>query len=289
MKAAIDDLGVARATVGQLDVGELSVGPLSVGNLVLDTTHLDVSTGQASFRNLRITISLTMTIDWVVSISIPLVDTFRFDGTIDLGTQSVVLGLGDVAVPGLQALSLDLPALTVGNLSAIVGPIRDLHLGPVVAETIRARGVVAPVPDFQIVGLAVGAATVEDLSVPAATVADATVGSVRGGSVPLGSVALQNLALPQTSLGDIRSAAVDVQATSNPLGIRADAGVLRITFNLTPAVRMHTDELRLSGVRSSVSIGEVRLTDVVLPFEVMDLTLSQIGIETIQAPRIEVR
>ena len=102
MRAAIGDLGVARATVGQLDVGELSVGPLSVGSLVLDTTHLDVSTGQASFHDLRITISLTMTIDWEVSVSIPLVGTFGFDGTIDLGTQSVALGLGDVAVPGLH-------------------------------------------------------------------------------------------------------------------------------------------------------------------------------------------
>jgi hypothetical protein len=217
------------------------------------------------------------------------VGTFGFDGTIDLGTQSVALGLGDVAVPGLQALSLDLPALTVDNVSAIVGPIRDLHLGPLVAEDIRARGVLAPVPEFQIVGLAVGTTTVEDLSVPAATVAGSTVGSVEGGSVPLGSVVVQNLVLPRTSLGDIRSEAVDVEATSNPLGIRADAGVLRITFNLTPAARMHTDELRLSGVQSSVSVGEVRLTDVVLPFEVMGLTLSQIGIETIQAPRIEVK
>jgi hypothetical protein len=53
VNAAIDDLGVAQAPVGQLDVGELSVGPLSVGSLVLDTTHLKVSTDQASFRNLQ--------------------------------------------------------------------------------------------------------------------------------------------------------------------------------------------------------------------------------------------
>ena len=61
-------------------------------------------------------------------------------------------------------------------------------------------------------------------------------------------------------------------------------------LNLGPLV---AEDIRargvLSGVQSSVSVGEVRLTDVVLPFEVMGLTLSQIGIETIKAPRIEVK
>jgi hypothetical protein len=38
----------------------------------------------------------------------------------------------------------------------------------------------------------------------------------------------------------------------------ADAGVLKVTLSVTPTAGVHTDELRLSGVRSSASIGEVR-------------------------------
>jgi hypothetical protein len=289
VNAAIQEVSIARVGVSQIDVGQLSVGPLSVGSLVLETTHVDVSTGSAQFRNLRVTISLRMTIDWEVSITIPLAGTFGFDGTIDLGTPSITVPLGDVSLPGLQSLSLDLPSLTVENLAAAVGPIRDLRLGALVAENIRARGVVAPVPDFQLLGLGLGRVAVEGLSVPAASAADATVGSIRGGSVPLGTVTIPNLALPQAALGDLTSQAVDVGATSNPIAFVADAGVLKLTLTLTPAARIRTDELRISGVRSSATIREVRLTDVVLPFEVLNLTLSQIGIDTIQVPEIEVR
>lgn len=288
MKAAIDNATLARIGIGEVNVGELSAGPLSIGTLVLDTMQFNVNTGTVSLQNLQITISLTMTIDWVVSVSIPLVGDFGWNGTIDLGTQSISVPFGDISLPGLQSLTLDLASLTVDNLSALVAPISDLQLGSLVAQDIRASGIVAPVPDFQIVGLGLAKASIEGLSVPAASSVDATVGSVQGMTAPLGTVTIPNLSLPQASLGDIAGQALDVQATSNPISLVSDAGVLKITLNLTPATGMHTDELRIQGVQASASIGQLQLTNLVLPFTLMNLTLSQIGIDTIQVPNIEV-
>ena len=288
MKATVDDVSLARIGIEQIDVGELSAGPLSIGSLVLDTTSLDVSTGTASLRNLRVTISLTMTLVWEVSISIPFDGSLSWSGTIDLGTQSITVPFGDVSLPGLQSLSLDLPSLTVDNLSAVVEAIRDLQLGSLVAQDIRAQGILVPVPDFQIIGLGLTGANIEGLSAPGASSVNATVGSVQGMTVPLGTVTIPNIDLPQASLGDIVGQALDVKATSNPIAFVADAGVLKITLNLTPTARMHTDELRVQGIRASASIGQVQLTNVVLPFTITNLTLSQIGIDTIQIPKIEV-
>jgi hypothetical protein len=71
-------------------------------------------------------------------------------------------------------------------------------------------------------------------------------------------VTIPALSLPEASLADVTSQGLDVSATTDRLALVADAGVLKVTLSVTPTAGVHTDELRLSGVRSSASIGEVR-------------------------------
>src|SRR5881397_2971996 len=108
LKASVPQTRIAKVSVQQVDIGQLSAGPLSIGKLVLDTVHVGVSTGTVRLRNLRVTVSLRMTLDWKVVVVIPWVGRFEWGSTIDFGTQSVTVPLGNVAVPGLQTLSLDL-------------------------------------------------------------------------------------------------------------------------------------------------------------------------------------
>lgn len=75
---------------------------------------------------------------------------------------------------------------------------------------------------------------------------------------------------------------------SNPFLFTCDVGVLDVTLRVTPGARLQADQLRLSGVRSSAAVGSIELRDVVLPYEVLDLTLSQIGLEALELPKIEV-
>jgi hypothetical protein len=225
---------------------------------------------------------------WEVSVDIPLVGSFGWDGSIDFGTHSLPVRLGDVSVPGLQSLSIDLASVSANNVNAVIGAIRNLRLGPVVAEQIRANNAVAPTPDFSLTGFGLGSLEVDGVSVPGATATDTTIARLHGDAFPPGDVTISGLALPQASLGQIASQGLDTRATSNPLILSADAGVLKVSLSLTPSARMEADELRLSNVRASASVGAVVLRNVVLPYDVLDVKLSQLGIETIQVPRIEV-
>jgi hypothetical protein len=216
------------------------------------------------------------------------VGSFGWNGTIDLGTQSATVPLGNLTVPGLQNLSLDLGTVTMNNVDAVIGAIQNLQLGGLVVEQIQANNVVAPTPGFQLTGLGLTKAEIDGLTVPGASATDATVQRIHGQAVPLGTMTIPNLALPQASVGDISSQALDAAATSNPIVLGADAGVLEISLELTPGARMRADELRLTNVRASTSVGSVELQDVELPYEVLDVTLSQLGIETIDVPKVEV-
>jgi hypothetical protein len=288
VKASIPTASVGSLSIGSVDVREVAVGPLEVGRLVLDSVHVDLSSGTARFRDLRVTVDLELQLNWRVVIKIPLAGSFTWNGTVKMGTHSLTVRLGDVKVPGLQSADLVLPRTTVEQVRAVVGPLRDLHLGPLVAEQLRVRDVTLPVPDFTLTGLGVGRIGLNGLGVPAATSGAATVERLHGQALPLGQLTLPDLRIPEASAGRITSGPVDAFGTSNPVRFVADAGVVTLTLRAVPGARIRVRELVLDNLRTGLAIGAVELHDVVLPYELLGLTLSDLGINSVDVPTMEV-
>ena len=288
MKATIPQTQIARVSVQQVEIGELSAGPLAIGRLVLDDLNFGLSTGTVRLQNLRVAVTVRMTLEWWVGVHIDWIGDFGWSGTIDFGTQSATVPLGNVAVPGLQSLSVDVGSLSVNNVRAVIGAIRNLRLGALVAEQVQANNVEVPAAGFQLAGLALANAQISGVGVPRASASDSTVGHVHGGALPLSGLTIPNFALPSMSLGQLSSDALDVGATSNPYVFSADAGVVRVSLSVTPGAHMQADELRLTNVRATATVGQIELQNVLLPYDVLDVKLSQLGIETIDVPKIEV-
>jgi hypothetical protein len=288
MKASVPEVTIGRLSVGGIDVSQVSVGPLHAARLVLDSTHVDVATGAAAFSDLQVTVTLTMRIDWTVRVKIPLARTYTWQGTVKIGTHSFTVRLGDVTVPGLESFSLDAQTASFDAVEATLGPLRNLRLGPLVAEQLRMQGVVAPVPSFTLTGLGLGRVGLAGLGVPGVTSTAVTIDRAHGQALPMGSVTIPDLRLPQASTDQVTSGEIDVSGRSRPIRFVADAGLLTLTLHTTPGVRLRTRELRLSNVRTSASIGSIELQDVVLPYELLGLTLSDLGIELIDVPTAEV-
>lgn len=288
MKASIPTASVTALSIGSVDVREVAVGPLDVGRLVLDSVHVELSSGAATFRDLRVTVDLELQLDWRVTVKIPLAGSFSWDGTVKMGSHSLTVRLGDVKVPGLRSADLVLPTTTVEQVRAVVGPLRDLHLGPLVAEQLRVRDVALPVPDFSLTGLGVGRIGLNGLGVPAAASGGATIERLHGQALPLGQLTIPDLRVSEASAGRIRSGPVDAFGTSNPIRFVADAGVLTLTLRAVPGARIRVRELVLDNLRTGLAIGAVELHDVVLPYELLGLTLSDLGIDSIDVPTIEV-
>jgi hypothetical protein len=60
------------------------------------------------------------------------------------------------------------------------------------------------------------------------------------------------------------------------------------TLTVTPSASVTMDELRISNVPATASVGSVTLENLVLPYDVFDVTLSELGIDTIAVPTVEV-
>lgn len=288
MKASIAQATVAQLTSGQVDIGQLSVGPIAVGHLVVEGIQFKVRTGTAAFRNLRVTVGLIMNLDYAVDVTIfPIPTPFHWQGTIPLGNQSITFGLGDVTLPGLADFSVNVASLTADHVQATVAPLTNITLGPVTVEQLQARDILAPVPDLQLQGLGLGKITATGLNVPAATTSGLTIAHLTGQRLPMGTVHIPGMSLPEAGADDITAAALDVSGTSNDLKLEAPAGLLTITLRITPSARLQADELRLADVHSSAAITGIELQNVEMPYDVLNLTMGQLGIQTIDIPTIE--
>ena len=123
---------------------------------------------------------------------------------------------------------------------------------------------------------------------PGANVEDVTIGRVQGEALPMGSLTLTNLNLPPATVSDIRSENIDVRAVQVGKVFHADLGILELSLTVTPEARGQIEQLLIGKVTASTTIGRIEMTDVVAPYEFLNLTLSQIGIETIEIPTLSV-
>ena len=288
MKAHIAETEVERTTVARIDVGQLGAGPLQIGRLVLGGSRIEASTGQARIHDLRVTVGLAFRLTWQVEVTIPFAGTWTWGDTNDLGSHEVTVGLGDLELPGLESFSLDVEEIEAAGVQAVIEPLRNLQLGPLVAEQLAVRDVVAPVVDVGLLGLTLGRIAVSGLTVPGASAGHLRVGRVSGPAIPLGTVSLPGVSVPAVAVSDIASKGLDTAATGRALQIPVDAGVLELTLAVVPSARVQAAELRLANLHANAALGAVELHDVQLPWEVLDLTLAEIGVETLELPKLEV-
>jgi hypothetical protein len=268
MKVRLPETTVGSAAVQQVNVGQVKLGPARIGKLSLSGTRLRASMGVAQLRNVRVSLTLTFSLKWTAGLVIDAGELGKIDlsqsGTMDLGNLDLGVGLGHVDLPGLADLKLNMDDFSVADLEIVVGVLKTLKLGAVLAERVKAQGLVAPTQGFQLGGLGLAGASVQGTAV-----ADASVDKVK---------------VPRVTCQKFGSA-------SNPLVTplpEADVGVLKAQLTVTTTARFDVDELRLEGIKASAAVAEVSLKNVELPFELLDLSLSQIGIESIGVPEMKV-
>ena len=144
MKIAVPDVGISHTRVQQVSVGEIKIGSVKIGQLLLSNIHVQASTGIAQMRNVRLVLTLQFGLDWRIGVKISMPDgipdvDFSESGTLDLGTLTLGIGLGNLTLPGFANLAFEIPSLPVNDISAVVGSIKNLNLGAMVAKQIRAQ------------------------------------------------------------------------------------------------------------------------------------------------------
>jgi len=288
MHTTIAELDIQRLGVNTIDVGQVAIGPIQIGQLVVTDLNVNTSAAGAELRNFRVTVTHGYTLDWRIHIEIPAHEDIDQGGTEDLGQHSFTINFGDVSVPGLESFRIAIGSVTADTIAATASPVGAVQLGSAVAEQIQLRNLVLPSQGFSIAGLGIGTLGVRGVGVPAASLDTFGIGRLHVDAFPLGQLTLSNLALPSASIANINSQAVDVTARPRGKALHVDLGCLDLTLKISCEARAQLDELLIRDASASASVGRIELNNVVAPYELLNLTLSQIGIETLQVPTVAV-
>src|SRR5712692_7308373 len=156
MLTTIPEADIKQASVNSISVGSVGIGPVTIGQLVI--TDLEMNSGAE-----------------------------------DLDSPTFIIGFGDIRLPGLENLKIDIASLAVDSPSATILPVSNIQLGKAIAEGIQAKNVKLPTAGFSLSGLGLGTLNVAGFGAPAATIDTATIARVTGDTTPFGQMSLSNL------------------------------------------------------------------------------------------------
>ena len=169
-------------------------------------------------------------------------------------------------------------------MTAVADPL-TLSLHNASADQIQAQNVALPTAGFTIAGLTLNSIEGDAITVPAAQVDQATVGHLHGTPVSIPAFNLASLTLPSAHIPELSSSApLDIPANLPTQSLGFDAGLIKVFVHLTPSALSHIDHLEITNANASATIGQTVLHNVTLPYDVLNLTLSQIGINTVAIP-----
>jgi hypothetical protein len=295
MQTVVPELTMNRATVARIAIGQLTLGRISVGELIATDLGVGVHSGRAELRDVHITVTLTFRLVWSLHVPMPwwVPDITIAESTADLGSAVVPFPFGDAEIPGLQDINLLIPELRAGGIVTDADSVLGLELTQVQAEGVRAFDVNLPTAGFQLAGLALTAANVNDVSVPAATVRGATIRSVQGAPVRVPTLRLRGLNLPAAAANDVGSGPLDLTINrAEPFEIPPDplslGGVLKVQLRVDASARTRVAQMRLSGVTASAGARTIELRNVTVPYGAVEVTLSDLGLDVLEIPLVGV-
>jgi len=287
MLTTIAEADIQRAGVNTVSVGQVGIGPITIGKLILTDFTLNTAASGAFLRNFVVTLTYKMSLDWRLHIELP-GKTIDDNGTEDLDSPTFIVGFGDIRVPGFENLKVAIDTLSIDNPAAVVSPLNSLQLGAAIAETIQARNLTLPSQGFTLTGLGIGGLNIGGFGVPAAKLDSVTIGRVHGDAFPMGPMSLSNLGFPSVTIPDIVGQGVDTVGTPKPKAFHLDLGCFDLTLKVNPTAEAHIDQLVIRNITANTSIGKIELDNVVAPYELLNLTLSQIGIDNVSVPTVAI-
>jgi hypothetical protein len=290
LQVTVPALDVQQAKLQTIDIGQVAIGPITVGDLVLNNADVSMSAAQAVLQSVGVTIHIHVTVDWNIHIGLPDgIPDINIGDTYDLGTLSFgPINIGDVVIPGISDIHLHIPSMTAQNMSVSANPL-GLTAHNATADQIHATGLALPTAGFSIAGLALSSIQGNTISVPAAKLDQTTIGHLHGDAIQVPAFTGSNLNLPAAQIPQLSSSApLDVPANLSTLTVGFDAGILVVHINLTPSALMSVNHLEITNANASATVQQIVLHNVTLPYDVLNLTLSQIGINTVAIPALNV-
>jgi hypothetical protein len=263
--------------VGDISIGEIAIGDVVVDSLKLTDTSANLTSGSAFLQDVAMTLELRFRLEWWIDIEI-----YEDEGVEDLPTLWFSMNVGNVQVPSLDDIEMDIPEVTVSNLSANVAPIKNLDLGPAGFTKLKVDDLTLPSAGFSLAGLALGTLNLSGLGAPEVKAAKAGIDEFTPThTVVLPAANVQGISIPSTSIPNVSSGNFGLDAQASSRALKVDFDIFGFRFVVTPIVHMHINAMTLQGLALSADVGQVSVQNARLPVNVKNIVLKSLKLDDV--------
>lgn len=268
----IEEVTVNNGTIGNIAINKINVGTAKIDKITLANTVAIVKSGNVFLQNVRMNLELRFVLDWSYDILL-----HSDSGTTNLGSMWFSMALGNVIVPALQDIQLNIPSVDVHNVTGSMPPISNLNLGSAGFTNLVARKTTLPTAGFSLAGLGLGAFSLSSAQIPQTFTDEASIASFApAAELALPSFSMAGIKVPQTNVPNATSGAffVDGQASERSIGV--DLGIFSVTIRVTPIAHLAIGAMVMSNLSVSASVGSVTATDIRVPVDVKGIILDNL-------------
>jgi hypothetical protein len=268
-------------------IGEISLGEANIDQIDVFDLQTRFSTGNIFLSDARALVEIRVVLHWWWDVW-----PFSDSGDVTLGTVDFPFPIGDVGIPALSNIRLEVPTATLDDVRATLQPVTNLDLGGGTFENLRVADTLVPSAGFGLGGLGLGAVRLNQVAVPAVSAASLRLGRFAP-SAPLAlpSLRVEGIELPAASVPRVESEGLILvrDVTSSPWQSPSFGfGPAGIRVRLEPKFHMFIERMVIQNLTASASVETIQVRNISAPAALRDVRLDGLQLEQLTIERITV-
>ena len=275
------------ATANSIKIDAIKLGDTTVDRIDVVDAKTEVDTGTVTMENARAIVSLRLTFNFGLHIRMPWgIPDIDIDRSIPIGTiPSFNFDIGDISIPALNNIELDIPSATLDDIQASLEPVNNLDLGGASFNGLKLDNTVLPTAGFGLGGMSLGVLNLSEVSIPAISSARLSVDEFSPDNpLLLPSICINNIELPSTSAPRVTSdgPVVVPGVTSGSQRIGLTGGFLEANIDIAPTLNIAISSMAINNISAISTISKIDLRDLQSTVQVTGITVDGLQLNNVE-------
>jgi hypothetical protein len=282
-KIKINQVRAESGSLADLDIDKVLLGDAAINKIILTGTSAKLKGAQAFLQNVRMILQLKFTLKWEVDLGW----LGSWGDTNDLGSLPFGMNLGNISIPSLANIDLNIPNVSVDNVQAQFSAITNLDLGGAQIKKISAKETGLPADSFGLSGIGIGSVSIKNLSVPKTATEEVSIEEFSpNAAVVLPGIELTNVQVPSAQVDNISTGGFNFVAQASGRSIGADLGILAIKLIVTPVVHLDVGTMAIHDVVLAATANKLKVQDIRLPITIRGINLKNMILQNVDIGEI---
>jgi len=289
-KVTIGKFAMNEVNFPNIKIDRISPGKTVIKELTLEGLELSTEDARLTLQGITIDTKLFLFLDYKISGVVT-----KHGTAFAMGEIQLALNVGDIKldIPDIVA---SIEETKIQNLEVSVAPIDNLIFPGIVAKVLELNNLRLPTSGFTIShGMKLESMELSNLTIPDADAKKIMIKSVSGMNVNVPGIELPGISL-ELEAGDIDLKNVGAKV-SKKKQCTPWVPILRIplpTLNfdaricVRPETSLTIDKLAITNIKQKLGLKKMTATNLVLPFDVLGIQLTNLKIKGIEVPQVEV-